>query len=237
MPVQIRHHHQWDSAVWLSFTAQRVWSSVFSLRWIWCVCESGATEDVYLYRMFLHSSMMVVHALSRGLFHMWHSTVCHAHLSSETFKRCFQAKALNEASHSQVGQIIFHQQIDNHLHKYHNIKSSEQIWLLFKDNYEIWTFIFNDKLLFVLELKSCFTAEIQFVSYFFKSLTRTKPNDISITYKKKTDQHLNLLIKQNWLTLKLIEQNWPIFQSITRTKWPIFKSLNRTKPTNNSIYN
>uniref|UniRef100_A0A671PNN9 Hexosyltransferase n=1 Tax=Sinocyclocheilus anshuiensis TaxID=1608454 RepID=A0A671PNN9_9TELE len=87
--------------------------------------KGGATEDVHLYRKFLHSSLMVVRAPSRGLFHVWHPTVCHAHLSSETFKLCLQDKALNQASHSQLGQIIFHQQINNHLHKYkqHNIKS------------------------------------------------------------------------------------------------------------------
>lgn len=87
--------------------------------------KGGATEDVHLYRKFLHSSLMVVRAPSRGLFHVWHPTVCHAHLSRETFKLCLQDKALNQASHSQLGQIIFHQQINNHLHTYkqHNIKS------------------------------------------------------------------------------------------------------------------
>ncbi|XP_026124536.1 chondroitin sulfate N-acetylgalactosaminyltransferase 1-like [Carassius auratus] len=87
--------------------------------------KGGATEDVHLYRKFLHSSLMVVRAPSRGLFHVWHPTVCHAQSSSETFKLCLQDKALNEASHSQLGQILFHQQINNHLHKYkqHNINS------------------------------------------------------------------------------------------------------------------
>ncbi|KAL1268951.1 hypothetical protein QQF64_031240 [Cirrhinus molitorella] len=87
--------------------------------------KGGATEDVHLYRKFLHSNLMVVRAPSRGLFHVWHPTVCHAHLSSEAFKLCLQTKALNEASHSQLGQMIFHQEIDNHLHKYNlnNVKS------------------------------------------------------------------------------------------------------------------
>ncbi|RXN28633.1 chondroitin sulfate N-acetylgalactosaminyltransferase 1-like protein [Labeo rohita] len=87
--------------------------------------KGRATEDVHLYRKFLHSNLMVVRAPSRHLFHLWHPTVCHAHLSSEALKLCLQTKALNEASHSQLGQMIFHQEIDNHLHKYnqHNIKS------------------------------------------------------------------------------------------------------------------
>lgn len=80
--------------------------------------KGSATEDVRLYRKFLRSSLLVVRAPSRGLFHVWHQTLCHAHLSTETFKLCLQSKALNEASHSQLGLMIFHQQINNHLLKH-----------------------------------------------------------------------------------------------------------------------
>ncbi|XP_048066732.1 chondroitin sulfate N-acetylgalactosaminyltransferase 1 [Megalobrama amblycephala] len=80
--------------------------------------KGSATEDVRLYRKFLRSSLLVVRAPSRGLFHVWHQTLCHAHLSTETFKLCLQSKALNEASHSQLGLMIFSQQINNHLLKH-----------------------------------------------------------------------------------------------------------------------
>ncbi|ROL53694.1 Chondroitin sulfate N-acetylgalactosaminyltransferase 1 [Anabarilius grahami] len=80
--------------------------------------KGSASEDVRLYRKFLRSSLLVVRAPSRGLFHVWHQTLCHAHLSTETFKLCLQSKALNEASHSQLGLMNFHQQINNHLLKY-----------------------------------------------------------------------------------------------------------------------
>ncbi|XP_067270685.1 chondroitin sulfate N-acetylgalactosaminyltransferase 1 [Pseudorasbora parva] len=78
----------------------------------------SAPEDLHLYRKFLRSRLMVVRAPSRGLFHIWHQTRCQAHLSSETFKLCLQSKALNEASHGQLGRMIFHQNIHNHLLKY-----------------------------------------------------------------------------------------------------------------------
>ncbi|XP_005166733.2 chondroitin sulfate N-acetylgalactosaminyltransferase 1 [Danio rerio] len=70
------------------------------------------TADLHLYRKLLHSGMMVVRAPSRGLFLMWHQTVCS---STEAFQQCVQNKALNEASHAQLGLRVFQKQIQEHL--------------------------------------------------------------------------------------------------------------------------
>ncbi|XP_017322835.1 chondroitin sulfate N-acetylgalactosaminyltransferase 1 [Ictalurus punctatus] len=80
-------------------------------------------EDLHLYRKYLHSNLMVVRAPSRELFHMWHKTPCAENLPTESFNECIQTRAMNEASHSQMGKLFFHQQIDNHLHKYNQTET------------------------------------------------------------------------------------------------------------------
>ncbi|KAI5094934.1 chondroitin sulfate N-acetylgalactosaminyltransferase 1, partial [Silurus meridionalis] len=79
--------------------------------------KSLGKEDLYLYRKYLHSNLMVVRAPSRDLFYMWHQIVCAENLSTESFNECIQTRAMNEASHSQLGQLYFQQQIEHFLHK------------------------------------------------------------------------------------------------------------------------
>ncbi|XP_030620884.1 chondroitin sulfate N-acetylgalactosaminyltransferase 1, partial [Chanos chanos] len=71
-------------------------------------------EDLYLYRKYLHSNLMVVRSPSRGLFHLWHEKHCADELAPETFKMCMESKAMNEASHSQMGKLFSQQEIENH---------------------------------------------------------------------------------------------------------------------------
>lgn len=85
--------------------------------------KSRGKEDLHLYRKYLHSNLMVVRVPSRGLFHMWHKTSCTENLPTESFKECIQTRAINEASHSQMGKLFFHQQKDNHLHKYNQTET------------------------------------------------------------------------------------------------------------------
>lgn len=85
--------------------------------------KSWGKEDLHLYRKYLHSKLMVVRAPSRELFHMWHKTTCAENLPTESFKECIQTRALNEASHSQMGKLFFHQQIANHLNKYNQTET------------------------------------------------------------------------------------------------------------------
>ncbi|KAL7828458.1 hypothetical protein SRHO_G00320920 [Serrasalmus rhombeus] len=85
--------------------------------------RSWGKEDLHLYRKYLHSNLMVVRAPSRGLFHMWHEKVCAEDLPTESFKMCMQSKAMTEASHSQIGELLFHQEIESHLHR-HNLSDN-----------------------------------------------------------------------------------------------------------------
>lgn len=74
-------------------------------------------EDVHLYRKYLHSNLMVVRAPSRGLFHLWHEKQCADELPPEQYRMCMQSKAMNEASHGQLGMLFFRHEIEAHLRK------------------------------------------------------------------------------------------------------------------------
>ncbi|XP_019745642.1 chondroitin sulfate N-acetylgalactosaminyltransferase 1 isoform X1 [Hippocampus comes] len=74
-------------------------------------------EDVHLYRKYLRSNLLVVRAPSRGLFHLWHEKHCADELAPEQYRMCMQSKAMNEASHGQLGMLFFRKDIDAHLRK------------------------------------------------------------------------------------------------------------------------
>ncbi|XP_051973887.1 chondroitin sulfate N-acetylgalactosaminyltransferase 1-like [Xyrauchen texanus] len=74
-------------------------------------------EDVHLYRKYLHSKLLVVRAPSRGLFHLWHEKRCADELPPDQYKMCMQSKAMNEASHGQLGMLLFRHEIEAHLRK------------------------------------------------------------------------------------------------------------------------
>ncbi|NXD15137.1 CGAT1 acetylgalactosaminyltransferase, partial [Nothocercus nigrocapillus] len=74
-------------------------------------------EDVHLYRKYLHSNLIVVRTPVRGLFHLWHEKRCPDELTPEQYKMCMQSKAMNEASHGQLGMLVFRQEIETHLHR------------------------------------------------------------------------------------------------------------------------
>ncbi|NWI67888.1 CGAT1 acetylgalactosaminyltransferase, partial [Todus mexicanus] len=74
-------------------------------------------EDVHLYRKYLHSNLIVIRTPVRGLFHLWHEKQCLDELTSEQYKMCMQSKAMNEASHGQLGMLVFKQEIETHLHR------------------------------------------------------------------------------------------------------------------------
>nr|XP_046163233.1 chondroitin sulfate N-acetylgalactosaminyltransferase 1-like [Oncorhynchus gorbuscha] len=74
-------------------------------------------EDVHLYRKYLHSNLLVVRSPSRGLFHLWHEKRCADELPPEQYRMCMQSKAMNEASHGQLGMLFFRHEIEAHLHK------------------------------------------------------------------------------------------------------------------------
>ncbi|CAN2389008.1 Chondroitin sulfate N-acetylgalactosaminyltransferase 1 [Pristimantis euphronides] len=74
-------------------------------------------EDVHLYRKYLHSHLIVIRTPVRGLFHLWHEKRCVDELTPEQYKMCMQSKAMNEASHGQLGMLVFRREIEAHLHK------------------------------------------------------------------------------------------------------------------------
>lgn len=87
-------------------------------------------EDVHLYRKYLHSNLIVVRTPVRGLFHLWHEKRCVDELTPEQYKMCMQSKAMNEASHGQLGMLVFRHEIEAHLRKQKQKTSSKKHELL-----------------------------------------------------------------------------------------------------------
>ncbi|XP_038603436.1 chondroitin sulfate N-acetylgalactosaminyltransferase 1 [Tachyglossus aculeatus] len=83
-------------------------------------------EDVHLYRKYLHSNLIVVRTPVRGLFHLWHEKQCVDELTPEQYKMCMQSKAMNEASHGQLGMLVFRHEIEAHLRKQKQKTSSKK---------------------------------------------------------------------------------------------------------------
>lgn len=75
-------------------------------------------EDVHLYRKYLHSKLMVIRSPSRGLFHLWHEKSCADELPPDKYKMCMQTKAMNEASHGQLGELYFRREKERHLDRW-----------------------------------------------------------------------------------------------------------------------
>ncbi|XP_060262390.1 chondroitin sulfate N-acetylgalactosaminyltransferase 2 isoform X3 [Ovis aries] len=84
-------------------------------------------EDVHLYRKYLHSDLIVIRTPVPGLFHLWHEKRCADELTPEQYRMCIQSKAMNEASHSHLGMLVFREEIETHLHKQAYRTNSEAV--------------------------------------------------------------------------------------------------------------
>uniref|UniRef100_A0A2K6MGB4 Hexosyltransferase n=1 Tax=Rhinopithecus bieti TaxID=61621 RepID=A0A2K6MGB4_RHIBE len=84
-------------------------------------------EDVHLYRKYLHGDLIVIRTPVPGLFHLWHEKRCADELPPEQYRMCIQSKAMNEASHSHLGMLVFREEIETHLHKQAYRTNSEAV--------------------------------------------------------------------------------------------------------------
>ncbi|NXE90708.1 CGAT2 acetylgalactosaminyltransferase, partial [Menura novaehollandiae] len=84
-------------------------------------------EDVHLYRKYLHGDLMVIRTPVPGLFHLWHEKHCADELTPEQYRMCIQSKAMNEASHSHLGMLVFREEIEAHLRKQAYRTNSEAV--------------------------------------------------------------------------------------------------------------
>ncbi|XP_006630800.1 chondroitin sulfate N-acetylgalactosaminyltransferase 2 [Lepisosteus oculatus] len=119
-PVEQQLVHKKDAGFWRDFgfgmTCQYR-SDFLNIGGFDLEVKGWGVEDVHLYRKYLRSDLIVVRTPVSGLFHLWHEKQCADELTPEQYRMCIQSKAMNEASHSHLGMLVFREEIESHLRK------------------------------------------------------------------------------------------------------------------------
>lgn len=119
-PVELQLIHKKDAGFWRDFgfgmTCQYR-SDFLNIGGFDLEVKGWGVEDVHLYRKYLRSDLIVIRTPVSGLFHLWHEKQCADELTPEQYRMCIQSKAMNEASHSHLGMLVFREEIEAHLRK------------------------------------------------------------------------------------------------------------------------
>ncbi|XP_034367820.1 chondroitin sulfate N-acetylgalactosaminyltransferase 2 isoform X3 [Arvicanthis niloticus] len=129
-PVEQQLVHKKDSGFWRDFgfgmTCQYQ-SDFLAVGGFDLEVKGWGGEDVHLYRKYLHGDLSVIRTPVPGLFHLWHEKHCADELTPEQYRMCIQSKAMNEASHSHLGMMVFREEIEMHLRKQAYRTNSEAV--------------------------------------------------------------------------------------------------------------
>ncbi|XP_010899823.1 chondroitin sulfate N-acetylgalactosaminyltransferase 2 isoform X1 [Esox lucius] len=119
-PIETQLIHKKDAGFWRDFgfgmTCQYR-SDFLNIGGFDLEVKGWGVEDVHLYRKYLRSDLIVTRTPVSSLFHLWHEKQCADELTPEQYRMCIQSKAMNEASHSHLGMLVFREEIENHLRK------------------------------------------------------------------------------------------------------------------------
>ncbi|XP_036978493.1 chondroitin sulfate N-acetylgalactosaminyltransferase 2 [Acanthopagrus latus] len=119
-PIELQLIHKKDAGFWRDFgfgmTCQYR-SDFLNIGGFDLEVKGWGVEDVHLYRKYLRSDLIVTRTPVSSLFHLWHEKQCADELTPEQYRMCIQSKAMNEASHSHLGMLVFREEIEAHLRK------------------------------------------------------------------------------------------------------------------------